>query len=103
MSKVSFTSAPGIAPGILEQISEMGDPGWKVTVYDNSKNTYREVILILVAATNCSVDEAYCEAWEIDHYGQCIVHRADQEECERVRDIIATIGIRAVAEPELGE
>ena len=96
-------SAPTISPRIIEQISELSDPGWKVTVFNNETNTYQEVILILVAATGCDVEEAYVETWEIDRHGQCIVHRGSQEECEKARDIIATIGIHVEAAIDDGE
>ncbi len=68
--------------------------GWAVVVYDNDYNTYEEVIQILQLATGCSREEAFCEAWEIDHYGSCVVHRAGRGECEKAARVIATIGIR---------
>ncbi len=68
--------------------------GYIVIVYDNDKNTYEEVIGILCAATACSVNEAYIEAWEIDHLGKSVVHHGSLQECERVAAIIRQIGIR---------
>ncbi|MCU0316740.1 MAG: ATP-dependent Clp protease adaptor ClpS [Fimbriimonadaceae bacterium] len=81
---------PDVAP------DELGaDTGaWRVVVYDNPLNTYEEVITILIIATGCDASEAYIEAWEIDHLGKSTVHRANQEECQRAADIIATIGIK---------
>ena len=40
------------------------------------------------------------ETWEIDHYGSCLVHRADEKTCHEVRRIIATIGIRVEVDRE---
>ncbi|MCB8932733.1 MAG: ATP-dependent Clp protease adaptor ClpS [Fimbriimonadaceae bacterium] len=68
--------------------------GWLVTVYNNDVNTYEEVMVILMVATHCSADEAYMEAWEIDHLGASVVHQADEDECRTVAEVIATIGIR---------
>ncbi len=73
---------------------------WIVTVYNNDVNTYEEVMTVVMIATGCTADEAYIEAWEIDHFGQCVVHRADEDECQSVAEIISTIGIRVEATPE---
>ena len=73
--------------------------GWLVTVYDNEVNTYEEVMLVLMLSTGCDGEEAYIEAWEIDHYGKCVVHRASETECKKTADVIAKIGIRVEATP----
>jgi ATP-dependent Clp protease adaptor protein ClpS len=70
-----------------------------VTVFNNDSNTYEEVIVVLQAATGCTAEEAYIEAWEIDHFGACVVHRADEAECGQAADIIRTIGIRVEVGP----
>ncbi len=89
------------APRVDESSSTRLDREWIVTVFNNDTNTYEEVITILMIATGCDSEEAYVEAWEIDHLGQSVVHCASQEECLRVRDIIATIGIVVTAEKDL--
>lgn len=73
---------------------------WIVTVYNNDHNTYDEVMMVLMISTNCSSEEAYIEAWEIDHYGQCVVHRADENECQGAAEVIRAIGIRVEVSPE---
>ena len=73
---------------------------WHVTVFDNDKNSYEEVMTVLMLATSCSAEEAYIEAWEIDHYGACVVHRADEGECRGVADVVSAIGIRVEVSPE---
>lgn len=93
-------SAPAVLPEQVEQAEEGADRDWQVVVYNNEINTYIEVISILMIATACDAEEAYIEAWEIDHYGQCSVHRASQCECERAAEIISTIGIRVEACPD---
>ena len=84
------------APSILEveEIQEVNDQSWLVTVYDNSVNTWDEVISILMIATHCDFDEAMIETWEIDNLGRSVVHASDREECEAVSEVIAQIGIR---------
>ena len=74
---------------------------WIVTVYNNDVNTYEEVITVLMLATACDAEEAYIEAWEIDHFGCCVVHRADETECRGAAEVIAMIGISVEASPLL--
>jgi ATP-dependent Clp protease adaptor protein ClpS len=74
--------------------------GWIVTVFDNDHNTYEQVMQILMIATGCNSEEAYIEAWEIDHYGRCIVHKACETECKKAAEVIATIGIQVEATPD---
>jgi ATP-dependent Clp protease adaptor protein ClpS len=76
------------------QEEDQGGSGWIVIVYDNDKNTYEQVIEILMRATGCTKEQAYHEAWEVDHLGKSVVHHGSKEECERVAGIIRTIGIR---------
>ena len=82
------------APDLLESSGTQPGRGWIVIVFNNEKNTYDEVIEILLRATGCDIQEAYIETWEIDHLGQSVVHQADRPECDRAAKVIATIGIR---------
>lgn len=88
-------SAPGtvVNPVVDDGSTDSAGP-WVVIVYDNDYNTYNEVIAILMKATGCSAQEAYIEAWEIDHLGKSVVHHGEREECDRAANIIAEIGIR---------
>lgn len=88
------------APGVIERpelvpAPQQTDRGqWLVTVYNNDHNTYEEVMTILMIATQCDADEAYVEAWEIDHMGFCVVHQGKEDRCRQAAQIISTIGIR---------
>jgi ATP-dependent Clp protease adapter protein ClpS len=77
-----------------------GGGGWQVVAFNNDYNTFGEVIEILIIATGCSREEAEIETWEIDRYGSCVVHRADRAECERVAEIISSIGVKTQVEKE---
>lgn len=92
-------------PGILERpLEETQGPGtgggYIVTVYNNEENTYDEVMMILMIATQCDADEAYMETWEIDNLGKSVVHRASEKSCQDVADVISTIGIEATVSEE---
>ena len=74
--------------------SQTRGDGWLVTVYNNEHNTWDEVMVILMVATQCSAEEAYIETWEIDKLGASVVHHGGEEECLAAAKVIATIGIR---------
>jgi hypothetical protein len=82
------------APDAIEHASEKAEKDWIVTVYNNDYNTYEEVISILVMATGCNFEEAYLEAWEVDHLGRSVVHHGPETDCQKVAEIISKIGIR---------
>ena len=91
------------APEILDR-PDVGDTkgggGWIVTVYDNDRNTVDEVIAALLDATDCTMDEAEIETWEVHHLGRSVVHHGAQEECERAAAVIRRIGIRVTVTEE---
>lgn len=68
--------------------------GYIVIVYDNDKNTWDQVVYILMKATGCTREEAEIETWEVDNLGKSVVHHGNKRECEKVASIIRTIGIR---------
>jgi ATP-dependent Clp protease adaptor protein ClpS len=93
-------SAPGNLdrPEIEEQDTSLGQ--YIVTVYDNDYNTVEEVIVILMAATGCCMEEAEMETWEVHHLGQSVVHHGAEQECRQVAEIIGKIGIRVEVRQE---
>jgi ATP-dependent Clp protease adapter protein ClpS len=66
---------------------------YEVRIIDNDHNTYEEVIRISMAALGISEAQAFVVAWEVDHYGSCVVARGPHEEAEAVASVIRTIGI----------
>lgn len=81
-------------PEVGQESEVRPDRGWIVVVYDNDKNSFEEVIMILVLATGCTLEEAEIETWEVHHLGKSVVHSAGEEECRKVAEVIQTIGIR---------
>lgn len=102
MARLIFNSGPGTIerPETIDSTTPEQQPDWLVIVFDNEFNTFEEVTMILILATNCSVEEATIETWEVHHLGKSVVHRADEKECLRVASIIAKIGIRVEVEPQ---
>jgi ATP-dependent Clp protease adapter protein ClpS len=98
-----FVNAPTVAPErtavIVPEREDLDtrrseQEGYIVIVYDNDKNTWDEVVMILQKATGCTLEEAEIETWEVDNLGKSVVHHSGKEECDRVAGIIRTIGIR---------
>ena len=86
-------------PELDHSPSEAALEEWQVIVFNNEVNTYEEVMTVLMLSTGCDAEEAYIETWEVDHYGHCTVHRASEEECNRVAQIIRAIGIVVETKP----
>ena len=76
------------------RLDDANGSGYIVIVYDNDKNTYDQVMSILMQATACTQEEAEIETWEVDNLGKSVVHHGSEPECERAASIIRTIGIR---------
>lgn len=98
---MSIVSEPKVQPGHTGSESREKDRGWLVTAFDNSDNTYEEVMTILMIATACDVDEAFCETWEIDNLGRSVVHISNADDCERVAQVIRKIGMRVEVSEDL--
>lgn len=97
-----LSSRPGTIerPEILEDGPGTGGRHWIVTVYDNDYNTVDQVIAVLMLATQCARDEAVMETWEIHNLGRSVVHHGAEDDCQRVSEIIAKIGIRVEVSAE---
>lgn len=89
-----------LLPQHLQDQSDVGADHSIVIVYDNDRNTFEEVIDVLLRATGCSLHEAQMETWEVHHLGKSVVHHAAADECERVAAVIRTIGIRVEVRAE---
>lgn len=76
------------------QNSGVGQGRWMVVIFNNDHNTVEEVILTLMAATKCTVEEAEIETWEAHTYGKAPVHFAGREECTDAAALISGIGVR---------
>jgi hypothetical protein len=87
-----------------QQIDEqIGLSRWMALVYNNDTTPYDLVVLTVIAATHCSVEEAEIEVWEARHYGKAPIHFATQEECDSVAEVIRGIGVKCEVLPEWKE
>lgn len=74
-----------------------------VLIFNNDETAFEDVIGILMRATGCGEQEAYFETWEAHHYGKAPVHFSNQNECEIVAAMIASIGVRTQVRREWDE
>jgi len=70
------------------------DGDWVVILYNCDCHTYDDVINILMKAIQCSADDAYKIAYEVDTKGSSVCFRGNRKECERVHNIIASIKLQ---------
>lgn len=91
-------AAPVLDPEAIDDVSKSGR--WMVVMFNNPLNTFDEVIMIVMIATQCDQDEAELETWEAHLRGKAPVHFAIKEECERVSKIISSIGVVTEVLPE---
>ena len=83
-----------LEPSSINLDSKRSTDRWMVVIYNNSHNTFDDVIYILIKATSCSLEEAYIETWEAHHYGKACVHFAEEAECTHTACMISAIGVR---------
>ncbi len=82
-------------------ISENGTSGrWMTLIFDNDHTPLELVILTLIVATKCDVQEAEMEAWEAQAYGKAPVHFSTETECQAVAQMMENIGVKTAVQPE---
>jgi ATP-dependent Clp protease adapter protein ClpS len=90
MPEVSEVIDPSVEPA---DVSKDGG-GWVCVIFNNDYNTMEEVVAVLMRATGCPYEEAYCEMWEAHHYGQAVCHYGNETECREVAAVVSAIGVR---------
>lgn len=78
---------------------EAAGPLHEVRIIDNDFNTYQEVMEITMMALGMDEETAFAVAWEVDHYGSCVVALASQGEAEAIANVIRLIGIEVQVNP----
>lgn len=90
-----------LAPEVLE--SGTGYGRWMVVMFNNSHNSFDEVIEVLMRSTGCGLQEASIEAWEAHTFGRTPVHFSSQTECEIIATMISSIGVQTQVRREWEE
>lgn len=75
----------------IEEVSERIDTPWRVILYNDEIHTFDEVILQLVKATRCSIEQAKKYAFTAHLEGKVCVYEGAFEECFRVQGVLREI------------
>ena len=65
-----------------------------IVVFNNERNTFAEVISILMVALGINAERAELFAWDIHLRGEAQVYYSSMEDCEQRASVISKIGIR---------
>ena len=66
---------------------------WKVILFNDDIHTFEEVILQVVKATGCSIDDAERHAWKVHLQGMSCVFDGVFEKCLRVQGVLKQIAL----------
>lgn len=81
----------------LEVETTVGTPA-KCILYNDDWHTFDEVIVQLVKATGCSIDEAESLTWAVHTRGKAAVYEGALSECLRVSSILEEIALHTSIE-----
>ncbi|MBI2879021.1 MAG: ATP-dependent Clp protease adaptor ClpS [Candidatus Rokubacteria bacterium] len=81
-------------PETLDEPETAVGPPWMTILHNCDCHTFEEVVRQLMKAIGCSEAEGWEIAWRIHNTGQAVVKVGGEEECVRVADILAEIGLR---------
>lgn len=73
---------------------------WMTVIYNDDTTPIDLVIVTVMRATDCDLEEAQIETWEAHHMGKAPVHFASREECELAAKVISRIGVKTEVRPE---
>ena len=72
-------------------VEERLDTPWRVILYNDNIHTFEEVIVQLVKAVRCSMEEAERFTWQVHTEGKAAVYEGTFEECFRVQGVLREI------------
>jgi ATP-dependent Clp protease adapter protein ClpS len=76
---------------------------WMTIIFNDDHTPIDLVVLTVIAATKCSVEEAEIETWEAHHYGKAPIHFSSESECDQVARVLQSIGVKTEVVPEWTE
>lgn len=65
----------------------------RVILYNDEEHTFDEVIIQLMKATGCSINEGEQLAFEVDSYGLACVFEGEMTDCLRVSSVLEEISL----------
>ena len=92
-------SSPSLLPSLQSDLG-VSTSRYRVVIYNNETTTMDAVVAILMVATGCTREEASIEMWEAHTFGRADVHFASEDECRKVAEVIARIGVHTEVRKE---
>lgn len=68
-------------------------PPWMTILHNCDCHTFEQVVRQLQKAIGCSEAEGWEIAWQVHNTGKAVVKVGPEEECVRVGNILASIGL----------
>lgn len=82
---------PEVEVDVLEEVEERIDTPWRVILYNDEVHSFDEVIVQLIKATLCSIEEAEVIAWRAHTQGKARAYEGTFEACFRVQGVLREI------------
>ena len=82
-TKINLSTSTSIKPNLI----------WNVILFNCNCHTFDDVIEQLMLAIGCSSEKASQLAQVADQFGEVKVYEGSNEDCERVANIIGSIGL----------
>ena len=84
-------ATPDVAP-VADVDDEVAvETPWRVILYDDDIHTFEEVIVQLMKAVGCTVEQGERHAWTVHTQGKDCVYQGDFFDCFRVQGVLREI------------
>jgi len=80
-------------PETIEEPETVVGPPWMTILHNCNCHTFQEVVRQLMKAIGCSEGEGWEIAGQVHNTGKAVVRVGSEEECVRVGNILAEIGL----------
>jgi ATP-dependent Clp protease adapter protein ClpS len=83
------------SPGVQERdsVDEALAPPWLTILHNCDCHTFEQVVQQLMKAIACSEARGWELAWQVHNTGKAVVKIAEEAECVRVGNVLASIGL----------
>jgi ATP-dependent Clp protease adapter protein ClpS len=89
----SMTTAPQAEPDVACEVTEEGP--WRVVLFNDQVHTMHEVVMLLMTATNLSVERCVTIMMEAHVAGRAEVIRTSETRASRIVEILTQGGLLA--------
>jgi ATP-dependent Clp protease adapter protein ClpS len=91
MSRLPSSPVPELEE--LDRTDAAVGPPWMTILHNCNCHTFEQVVRQLMKAIGCSEPEGWEIAWRVHNTGKAVVKVGTEEECVRVGNILAEIGL----------